>query len=196
MPRVIMKTKNRAGRDRVCGHCGNPIHPGHKYRSWSFRYGGTHFRCMEAACAPRRSDLTQSLMGEVYLAIESAEDQLADLGSVEEIKGLIEEVAGTVEEVKSQYEEAAEPFGGQGENQERADELDGWHGELEGFYPDEPEEFDEDENAEEAQARSDAEDISYSAAMDLLRAEHAEAVAEAVEGVRNEAQELLNGCPL
>ena len=168
MPRVMTKTKNRAGKERACGKCRRPILPGEKYRTWSFRYGGTYFRCHRAECSPRPSELTQSLMSSVYAAQESFEDQAsAGFESVEDVRTALQEVVDAATEVKEQYEQAAEPFGGAGEHQERADELESWIGELEGFYPDdEPEDGTDEEKA------------------------------EAIETARNEAQELVNGCPL
>lgn len=165
MPRVKTVKKNRAGAVRFCGRCRAEILPGDTYYRWSFRYGGTHYRCQ--AHRPRPSELTQSLMSGVYAAQEHASDQMAAAETVEDVKALVEEVATACEEVMEQYRDAAEPFGGAGENAERADELEGWHGELEGFYPNEPDDDDDDE-----------------------------AKADAVEAARNEAQELIDGCPL
>lgn len=165
MPRVHTRTKSRRGAERRCGRCGEPILPGETYFTWSFRYGGQRFNCHRHR--PRQSELTQSLMGDVYAAIESAEDQLPGCEVISDIAALVEEVAGAAREVADQYEQAAEPFGGQGENQDRADELGGWADDLESFQPDEPSEDD-----------SDA------------------VVAETLERARDEAQELLNGCPL
>jgi len=136
MPRVQTKTKIKLGADRKCGRCGEAIEPGQQYRQWSFRYGGTHYRCMRTQCAPRQSDLTQSKMQAVYLAIEDAEDSVGDVEDHEALSSLVEGVADVVREVADEYTEAAEPFGGQGENQERAEELEGWADELESFYPD------------------------------------------------------------
>lgn len=170
MPRVFTRTKNRAGRERSCNRCGNKIEPGQKYRTWSFRYGGTYFRCTDCP-APRPSELTQSIMSEVYAAVENAEDQLPGAESVADIRGLVEEVEQAAQEVADQYREAAEPFGGAGENAERADELEGWVSELQNFDPDEPDEPDEEDEEDD-----DAEDP--------------------LEDARNEATDLINGCPL
>jgi hypothetical protein len=177
MPRVLTKTKNRAGKDRACGKCARPILPGEKYRTWSFRYGGTRFRCDRPECAPRPSELTQSLMGSVYAAQESFEDQAAaGFETVADIVTAVEEVAEAAQEVCDQYREAAEPFGGAGEHAERADELESWISELEGFMP-------EEEPDDEEEAEGDEEAIE-----DLQQ--------EAREKALTEAQELVNGCPL
>lgn len=212
MPRVIVKTKNRAGADRACGKCAAPILPGDKYRSWAFRFGGTYYRCSRPECAPRPSDLTQSLMGDVYAAIENAQDSMATTECVTDVKALVEEVTSAVEEVASAYREAAEAFGGAGENAERADELEGWQGDLESFDPsEEDDEFDEESIGRDlAQEMFGVDDVSaadgegdpadrleaWLTRMQEARDEHADAASEALEGARDEAFVLLNGCPL
>lgn len=165
MPRVNEKRKNAGGKERRCGRCSKTILPGERYFSWSFRYGGTHYRCAEHR--PRQSELTQSLMADVYLAVEDAQDALPTVDNVDDIRSLVEPVSEVVAGVVDQYREAAEAFGGQGENAERADELEDWQNDLESFYPDEP---DEDASNDEQ--------------------------ADAVENARQEAEDLLNGCPL
>lgn len=152
MPRVRRQKASGRAR-RVCGAlgCGRVIAKGEEYFTWSFRYGGRQVRCLDHP--PRASDLTQSRMGEVYTAIENAQEQLAgDIESLADVKAAIEGVADAAREVVEGYREAAEHFGGQGQNAERADELEGWVDELDGFEPDEPEEqFDEDQAQEEAE---------------------------------------------
>lgn len=166
MPRVLTKTKSTAGAERKCGRCGIKIEAGDTYFSWSFRYGGTHYRCKDHR--PRQSELTQSKMSEVYAAVEAAEDELPTTGDVADIRSIIEALAETVESVASEYRDAAEPFGGAGENAERADELDGWVDELQSFYPDDPDE--ENDTDDEIQ--------------------------DAIENARSEAVDLASGCPL
>lgn len=137
MPRVIIRKKNKAGKERICGKCSEAIKPGDTYKTWSFRYGGTYYRCSGLACRPRPSDLTQSKLSEVYAAVESAEDEIPGLNYIEEIKSSVDQVAETTQEIAQEYEEAAEPFGGEGENAERAQELESWADELHGFDVDE-----------------------------------------------------------
>ncbi len=167
MPRVIEKRKNAAGAERKCGRpgCGKVITKGERYLSWSFRFGGTHYRCMDHP--PRQSELTQSLMGGVYAAVEDAQDALPTAECVADIRELVQTVTDAVGEVAEQYRDAAEAFGGQGENADRADELDGWQSDLDSFYPDEPDEDTPDNES-----------------------------ADMLEAARTEADELLNGCPL
>ena len=83
MPRVTTRTKNRGGRDRHCGRCGEVIKPGEKYYTWAFRYGGSRFNCYRHH--PRQSELTQSKMSGVYAAIESAQDAIAAAETVERL---------------------------------------------------------------------------------------------------------------
>lgn len=167
MPRVHTKKKIKAGAERRCGECGVVIQPGEQYMTWEFRYGGAHYRCMQHP--PKRSDLTQSKLGQVYASIENAEAQLASAESVEDIVTIIEEVASEVQDVASEYRDADEAFGGQGatESAERADELEGWVSDLESFQPEEPDEDDEEDD-----------ETDY------------------LDDARNEAQELLNNCPV
>jgi hypothetical protein len=164
MPRVERIRKNRAGKERKCGKCGKVIQPGEHYLKWEFRYGGAHYRC--TAHPPRPSDLTQSKLSTVYAAIEQAEDELPTLASADDIEATVQGVADVVTDVVEEYRDAAEPFGGEGENAERADELEGWAEELAGF------------DASEA----DSED--YDSEDDRL------------EAVRATASEALSGCPL
>lgn len=151
MPRVETKRKIRLGAERHCGRCGKKIENGENYRQWSFRYGGTHFRCYRPECTPRRSELTQSKMGEVYAAIEDAESTISGAESIDDITTAIEEVAERARDVAAEYEEAAEHFGGEGENRERADEVEAFADELDNFYP--------DEEAEISDVREEAEGL-------------------------------------
>jgi hypothetical protein len=139
VPRVIEKTKNRAGKERACGKCQEVIQPGDRYRQWSFRYGGTHYRCMKPGCRPRPSDLTQSKMATVYSAQEEAQDFFPKAETAEEIEEKVREVGEAAQEIAEEYREAAEPFGGEGENAERAEELEDWAGELSYWSPDDEE---------------------------------------------------------
>lgn len=145
MPRVNMKTKSARGRERTCGRCGATIAPGEKYYYWDFRYGGTNFRCH--LHYPRQSELTQSKMSAIYAAQEDAAESMPSTSTMEEISGILESVGAAAEEVMQEYADAAEAMGAAGEEmQYKADELESWHGELEGWEPpEEPEEIDEDD---------------------------------------------------
>lgn len=217
MPRVNTQTRSTRGRAKRCGNCGREIQPGEKYFSFSFRYGGTQVRCKDHY--PKQSELTQSKMSEVYSAVESAEDDMASAETVQDITDAVEGVAGTVREVAEEYEAAAEPFGGQGENQERADELSGWADELESFQP---EEVEEEEDCDECEGTGEVhEDCNICEGSGEFndstceacegsgqvsskceqcegdgKLDNSEALTEAIETAREEATELLNGCPL
>jgi hypothetical protein len=206
VPRVYTQKKSSRGTERRCGRygCGKVIEPGERYFQFSFRYGGTHYRCAEHR--PRQSELTQSKMSAVYAAIEDAEDNLGEAGTVEEVRGLVEAVTEVVTEVAEEYREAAESFGGAGENAERADELESWASELEDFDPDEPEErpnADEREAIEEKMLQdgfTKDDEAEWIAVLDD-RVENwspdgSEDEDDLLEEAREQAIELLNGCPL
>jgi hypothetical protein len=136
VPRVLTRTKNKAGKPRNCSKCGERIEPGQGYYTWSFRYGGTYRR--HVTCGrPRQSELTQSKMSEVYRAVEDAETDLPEADSVEAVTELVQGVGAVAQEVADEYREADEAFGGQGatEHAERADELEYWAQELEAWDP-------------------------------------------------------------
>lgn len=150
MPRVHTRTKAARGKPYTCSTCGKEIQPGEEFYYWDFRYGGTR-RSHTSHGYPRRSQLTQSRMGEVYDAVESVEALIASDGWVyEDVESAIEELKGVVDEVKTSYEEAAEHFGGQGSNQERAEELEPFADALDQI---DLEPFQEDEVDEEREER-------------------------------------------
>jgi hypothetical protein len=134
VPRV--STIKKARKDQgACDKCGVAIKAGDPYRYWSFRYGGKRKRCMNPACSPRRSDLTQSdKKARIYDAQDDATEAVSaweyDEG-VEALTSILETLSSTIEEVADEYEEAAEHFGGEGENAERAEELRSWQEEVE-----------------------------------------------------------------
>lgn len=147
MPRVQSRTKSTRGAPYVCSTCGEPIKPGQEFYYWSFRYGGTR-RIHVTHGRPRRSQLTQSAMGEVYAAVESLEDLMNGDWEFADVEGAVEDLKSTVEEVKTQYEEAAEHFGNAGTNQERAEELEPFMDALEQIDLDDFEEEDPDDEDE------------------------------------------------
>lgn len=197
MPRVTVARKNRAGHERSCGRCQQPIEPGQQYRQWSFRYGGTHYRCMRPGCAPRRSELTQSKMGTVYSAVEAAEDEL-DNGKLdtEAIEALVtEQVAEAVREVAEEYREADEAFGGMGatESSERADELEGWADDLESFAAEE-----HASTCDECDGLGEVPDEDDTEGDAMLTCDTCGGDGEvlAAQDVGDAAREVLGGCPL
>lgn len=134
MPRVHIKRRHPSGRGQelTCGKCGDTIEHGANYRRWDFRYGGKRIRCMKPECAPRPGDLTQSKMGEVYNAqhdlSQLANDDVPILAA--SVQQGLADLAEVARDTAGEYEEAAQHFGGQGENQERYEQLDQWADEL------------------------------------------------------------------
>jgi len=132
MPKVYTyKTQERRkhadkGHHR-CNKCGQDILPGQDRYEWSFRFGGTYRR--HVTCGfPRPSELTQSKMAQVYAATEAVEDLVHAEGdlALDDLVQALETAAEEIEQVVSEYNEAAENFGGQGENADRAMELDSY----------------------------------------------------------------------
>jgi superfamily I DNA/RNA helicase len=110
MPRINTKTKSRAGKQVNCGRCRIVIQPGQKYRSWSFRYGGTHFRCMQPKCNPRASELTQSQAGQMYQLTERIEDACQAIRTpgeytIEDFKSEMESIREDAESLKDEIQE-------------------------------------------------------------------------------------------
>lgn len=163
MPRVYTQKKSTRGKELKCGRCGRTIHAGEEYFTWKFRYGGQHYRC--DLHRPKGSELTQSKIGEIYSAIETAQEEIGgidrndatqDLNDIQaQLAGILQNVQDEVERVKGEYEEAAESFGNAGPNQEKADELETAYDELSGAISDvegistEPDEEDMDPDSED-----------------------------------------------
>jgi hypothetical protein len=122
VPRVLTRKKTGRGKKISCGRCGKSIEPGSTYYKWSFRYGGTQYRCF--LHPPKQSELTQSKMGTVYNEIEGAEQVIDGATDLEQITDAVKTVGDITQEVIDEYREAAENFGGQGPSAEAADELE------------------------------------------------------------------------
>lgn len=138
-----------------CNKCGEPILKGQDRYEWSFRYGGTHTRHVSCG-APRQSETTQGNTSQLYAAQEDIDDALAqdagdDFDSWKSgVVDALNQAAETARELGSEYEAAAEPFGGQGPNQERYEQCDEWADALESAAGDaEGEELDEDQDEDE-----------------------------------------------
>ncbi len=187
MARVEKKTKFNMGADYHCGRygCGRKIEPKETYFTWKPYRSMRQFRCADHY--PKRSEVATGLISEVYAAEESALEQIRSAEGVDDIRTAVEEVAQAATDVAEQYREAAEPFGGGGEMAERADELEGWVSELEYFDPDDVdvEEIAEDEPLEDHEGDKEAQE-------EAIRAR----VEEKMQEARDEAEELVGGCPL
>lgn len=131
---IVQKASVRvAAKNFHCGQCGKLIEPGMSYKWAKGRYTARKIRCAEHNF--RRSDLTDAIWGEAQSAVEAVEDAIAAAkgpGDWESVNDAFEALKESAEEVRSQYEQAAEPFQGQGENAERAEQMQDWISELEG----------------------------------------------------------------
>jgi fructosamine-3-kinase len=213
MPRVRQQRKSARG-VRICGRtgCGKEIQKGEMYYTWSFRYGGRQVRCLDHP--PKQSELTQSKLSQVYEAIESFNEEFgAGADNLDDLKAGMENVAEQARTVVDEYTEAAEPFGGAGENAERAEQLEGWVDELDNFDTSEWEEeegFDEDivgsQLAQEmfgldtVSALSEEQRIDWQGELQNKReewdAEHSATSAEKMQEALDAAQALLDEMPL
>ncbi len=149
MPRVYTyrtraRTKHKDQGFYTCSKCGQDILPGQSRYEWSFRYGGTYRRHVDCGY-PRQSELTQSKMGEVYAAQEAVEDLFGGWTDVSELESALQEAADTVDSVASEYDDAAQNFGGQGENADRASELQSYASDLQRVSLPEREEDEEED---------------------------------------------------
>lgn len=126
--RVSKADKSQPKPNYKCGKCGDEITPGTEYLFWLpyFRSNAKSVRCTKPACYPRPSERESSLMAEVLIAMEAAEDTFAHAptGDIDSIRQALDDVGEACQSVALQYREAAEHFGGYGENAERADELE------------------------------------------------------------------------
>jgi hypothetical protein len=130
VPRVETKKRNKGGkRTYQRSRCQQDILAGEEYYTWAFRYGGRRWRHVKCGY-PRQSELTQSLMSDVYATIEMLED-LPEDAPLEDLVSAMQDISASAEDVAQQYRDAAEHFGGEGENAERADELENWQSEVE-----------------------------------------------------------------
>lgn len=184
--------------ERCCARCGDDIEVGQRIYKWGFRYGGPRYQ--HVGCGPvRPSQLTQSKLSAVYAAQESAEDQLDLIDSAHfetspgDLEGVLEpivsEVAEAVREVEQEYRDAAEAMGDAGaENEERADELDGWADDLESFSLD-ADEPDRDDTQFDPHAHDPDEDFNPADAW-------AEAIGDFVDAGVEQVRDLIGGCPL
>lgn len=132
--KLTQTQKARKGPQPVCTKCRQAIEPGQMRYSWSFFRGATLSR-HQACGAPRPSELTQSNASELYAAQEAIQDALAarpvdDIDSFnywrDDIASMLDDASATARDVGEMYAEAAEPFGGQGDNQDRADACEDW----------------------------------------------------------------------
>lgn len=178
-----------------CNKCGEVIEPGTRRWEWSFRYGGTYTR-HENCGAPRPSELTQGMVGGLYAAQEAIEDAVGlpcAEDSVEafdawkaDVSQALSDAAEVARDLAGEYEAAAEPFGGEGENGERAESCNSWADALEDAasnvdsievdLSDVPDESEDDESEDD-----DSED-------DGSEESREEKMSEAIENARGEVE--------
>lgn len=166
MPRAFLKTKNRGGHKTYsCTVCGKPIEAGEDYYTWKFNRGGRYFQHATHG-HPRRSQLSNSKMAEVWDAVDTLD--LSSCETPDDIKQALESVAQTAREVSEQYIESADnieqsfPSGNPTSEACRTtgEELESWADTLESWDPDEDEfvkddsSYDDEESWLEAQRES------------------------------------------
>lgn len=137
---TLVKTlKARKKAQPSCAKCSKVIEPGEMRYTWTFFRGATYNR--HQTCGhPRPSELTQGRVAELYAAQEAVEDACevdvsAEGFEFEPWREGVAEALGSAkdaaEELADEYREAAEYFGGEGENAERADACEEWGTTLE-----------------------------------------------------------------
>jgi hypothetical protein len=164
MPRAFLKTRNKGGKHTYrCGVCGRDILPGEDYYTWKFNRGGRYWQHAEHG-APRRSQLTNSKMGEVYDAVDTFD--ISELTDAEDIKAALSSVANSARSVADEYEQSADsieqafPSGNSTSEACRAtaDELNDWADRLESWEPDydeyDADQFDTEEDWHESTRES------------------------------------------
>jgi hypothetical protein len=149
-------------------------------------------------------------LGVVYAAQEDFD--LSHLSPTDDGHSGIEEAlrdfAEQVREVASEYSDAAEAFGGQGENQERADELESWADEVENAVSGEESESPkceahqvEPEDCNDCKAlRADGEDEEAKCDVHSVEPEECDACKDEVdswwENLCSVAVDAVGSCPL
>lgn len=123
--KAVAKAQKDPGK---CEKCGVELTKGDAYRWFKvgFRSRYKRIRCMKPECTPTMAERESSMMAGVYEAQDEVAGQLraAAVGDLDAIRTAMEDYSSAVEEVAQQYHDAAEAFGGQGENEERAEILD------------------------------------------------------------------------
>jgi chromosome segregation ATPase len=165
MPRVAVKTKNKAGKPYGCDRCADEIVAGQRYYEWSFRYGGTH-RQHESHGHPKPSQLTQSKMSGAYAAIEEVEQAISKAENASDIAAALNDAAQEISGVKDEYQESLDAMpdslrDSQAETQEKIDALEEFENtltdaasEIESEEPDEDEDETPEQNIEDLRQRA------------------------------------------
>jgi hypothetical protein len=143
-----MHTVTKSQQAYTCTKCGDEIPAGSQYRYFKpgFRGRAKVRRCMKPECTPRRSELDNSQMADVFAAQEDAETDLNALewddaieygDRVTEIEEILKNVAESAQEVADQYEESIQnmPALENGDVGERLNALTDWISALEAWCP-------------------------------------------------------------
>ena len=107
------------------------------YYHWSFRYGGKRY----SKKYPRASQLTQSKMGEFYSAQEEIEDIEVTAATAPDVPGMLESAVENARAVSEEYNSSADSMedafpGGcptMDECREKAEGIESWCDEVEGY---------------------------------------------------------------
>jgi hypothetical protein len=101
-----VKSSRKEGK---CEKCKTVLPPKSAYRYFyvGFRSTWKHVRCMESACNPKMSELESSKLGQVYAAMEDAEDNIRGCTDWDGIKEALDSVAEALRDTASEYEEAS-----------------------------------------------------------------------------------------
>lgn len=157
MAKITNVTKARKAQGN-CGRCGTPIAAGDPYRHASPGFRSRKLvRCMKSTCYFRQSELTTSKLAGVYEANETLEEELAGLGSeddVETVESYRDTAADAIEDVAEEYRTASSEWaGGMNSNEEwdeKAEEVSSYAEEIRGIDVPDPDEHETHEEWVEA----------------------------------------------
>lgn len=205
MPRVTLHTRSSrvTKRPYICTGCRSEIEPGQKYYEWERRYGGPQRR-HETCGRPRPTELSSRKTAQVEEAILDAQSAIGSwdqqpldgctepVESVEleydDLTSALEAVAEVAREVASEYEDGvnnmpdALQYSPTGEAMTQvAEALNDWADEVEDFQPD--------------AASVDLPDPDDYGSFDEWLEAAEQAVSEAVDSVREEAEGKLEDMP-
>jgi hypothetical protein len=109
MSQARVTTVKSSRKEGTCEKCKTVLPPKSAYRYFyvGFRSNWKHVRCMEAACNPRMSELESSKLGQVYAAMEDAEDSIRGCTDWEGIKEVLDTLSESIRDTASEYEEAS-----------------------------------------------------------------------------------------
>lgn len=109
MPAKVHNVKKSMS-EYKCNSCGETIPIGSPYRYFKPGYFSRIKvkRCMKSECSPKRSELEQSKLAELYSAQEDAEVSVRDATDISEFDDIFSDLASTAEQILQDYEEAVQ----------------------------------------------------------------------------------------